>query len=299
MSAEDAGDIFLCAVELATKMARSLGCSPAEIAKRQRSRAWILGQLKKKDFGVDEDFLRSLVEQLPKAKLSEAIPDLLPGERHRGVREESHEESKDPIWMFRAYKLAEVSRLPRSMFELSGLAKRLWNWPSSITENVVVVAEMHELINYTPPHWQRPENTEMQNEKPHRTRECMKQRSLPVTVPDFEQLKIVKARSGLLQQIHAIEEEQKQATAGFRSRIADVQRQLDRNESVIANGFELRSVECREVCDLDDGVLRVVRLDTGDLVEERALTEEESQLTLADQKPIAAIAGPASAEATT
>jgi hypothetical protein len=281
----DDGEIFLCALEILTKMARSIGASPREVANRDRSRSWIVGYLKKQHTGRSKEELRAIVDSLQKAKLSDEIPDLLPGERHRGVREDSYEECSDPVWVTRAHNLFEVSRLPRSMFEICLLAKRLWGWESALTENVVVYAETKELIEFRGPAWVRVEGKNVEKKKPHRTRQSTKTLTLPVAVDEHEQLKLVKARSGLLSQRQAIEEEQKQATAGFRQRIQEVERQLERNDNVVRNGFEFRPVECSCVSDLDDGVMRVVRLDTQQLVEERALTEEESQLTLDDQLP--------------
>jgi len=49
-----------------------------------------------------------------------------------------------------------------------------------------------------------------------------------------------------------------------------------------ANGYEHREVSCDERRDLDAGRVTVVRLDTGEVIEQRLLTDEERQLELAD-----------------
>jgi hypothetical protein len=282
MSDPDHGELFLCAVELATKMARSLGEPPCEVVKRQRSRSWILGYLKKQHTGIPVETLRALVESLQRAKLSAEIPELLPGERHRGVREDSYEENSDPIWAQRADRLAQVSAIPRSMFELCLLAKRIWDWPTTLTENVVEVAERLELINYQAPNWRRTEEQDVKQPKQQRTRETNTIRKLPFKLSDGELVKLVQSRQSLIEERAAAEVELVRVMREHKAKIGELTRALEYNDQTVRHGHELKPVECRVIQDLDAGRVRVVRLDTGACIEERELTERESQLTLED-----------------
>jgi hypothetical protein len=226
--------------------------------------------------------LRAIVEGLAKAKIpnGDNVPDLLEGQRDRSVREESYEESADPVWVTRAEFFAAVTVVPRTMFELQSLAKRLWGWRPSFVENIVERAERLELIEYAnPPYWRKKET--MVKPAP-RLRETPSSRMLPVPITQEEKLRLMNERTALLAQVREIEDEKSAQLREFNRRVGELKAQLDAGDRKFRTGHEVKQVACRETVNLDDKTLTIVRLDSLDIIEKRPLTPEECQLTLAD-----------------
>ena len=80
--------------------------------------------------------------------------------------------------------------------------------------------------------------------------------------------------------LQRLEDEKKQITKEFASRIELVQGNIRQESSTYLQGWELREVQCSEVTDRRAGFLTVVRLDTGEEVSRRKLTQEELELKL-------------------
>lgn len=53
----------------------------------------------------------------------------------------------------------------------------------------------------------------------------------------------------------------------------------------LRNGYEYRYIDCQESHDYDTGQVRTLRIDTGELVLERAMTPEERQVGFAFKVP--------------
>jgi hypothetical protein len=64
------------------------------------------------------------------------------------------------------------------------------------------------------------------------------------------------------------------------SDIAKVEAELTSAVTKYQSGFEMRNIECRIDKDFQTNTIRTVRLDTFELVRERAMTSEERQLNL-------------------
>lgn len=76
------------------------------------------------------------------------------------------------------------------------------------------------------------------------------------------------------------ENEKAETSAEINGRIKGHKAEIDKVAEVLAQGYEYRPVKCERVLDYDRGVLRVIRLDTGEIVQERELTERERQMSL-------------------
>jgi hypothetical protein len=68
------------------------------------------------------------------------------------------------------------------------------------------------------------------------------------------------------------------------SEIAKVDAELTSAVTKYQSGFEMRNVECRVDKDFETNTVQVIHLDTLEMIRERAMTGEERQATLFDQK---------------
>lgn len=55
---------------------------------------------------------------------------------------------------------------------------------------------------------------------------------------------------------------------------------ISSNKTLICNKFEYRDVECEEFRDYESGVVTVIRLDTGEVVTERKMRDDELQKSI-------------------
>ena len=68
--------------------------------------------------------------------------------------------------------------------------------------------------------------------------------------------------------------------AGFKDKIEKHQLDARTASRFIANGYEMRNIDCVKVIDYENDVVTITRKDTGEVVEERKLHESERQMTL-------------------
>lgn len=66
----------------------------------------------------------------------------------------------------------------------------------------------------------------------------------------------------------------------IQAEIQEASAALDLATSKYRAGYEMRNIECREVHDFTDKTVRIYRNDSGELVRERPMTEEEQQRPL-------------------
>ena len=85
-----------------------------------------------------------------------------------------------------------------------------------------------------------------------------------------------------------LEEELQEVRAGFKEKMAKAQKTVKQCAAKIRSGWELRTIECRLEKEFATNTVRIYRQDTGELVEERAMTAEERQLALLPPLPNAA-----------
>lgn len=83
-----------------------------------------------------------------------------------------------------------------------------------------------------------------------------------------------------LANVDTLAEEKKSSAAGFKARIELAKERVDEIRGALRSKKELRDVECIETYIYRLGVARMTRLDTGEIVEDRALTASERQPSL-------------------
>jgi uncharacterized coiled-coil DUF342 family protein len=82
-----------------------------------------------------------------------------------------------------------------------------------------------------------------------------------------------------------LEDEFQEVKAGFKEKMAGAQKTIKACAAKIRQGFEMRLMECRMERDFAGNAVRLYRQDTGEMVEERAMTIEERQRSLGIAEP--------------
>lgn len=114
----------------------------------------------------------------------------------------------------------------------------------------------------------------------HRTRTTKETRLLPVQLTNDEQLAAGKKLAESVRTLTNCQAQAKSAASQFKAKIDEMQAKINGLQILISDGYELRNVPCENVMDYTDVTVRVTRLDTAEIVEERKLTEDEKQATL-------------------
>lgn len=84
-----------------------------------------------------------------------------------------------------------------------------------------------------------------------------------------------------------LEENKKAVTSQFASQINEAVAKSNMAAQKLESGFEMRTIECEEVFDYDRSTVETWRLDTGEKVKERTMTQAELQREMfdKDEKP--------------
>lgn len=80
--------------------------------------------------------------------------------------------------------------------------------------------------------------------------------------------------------LESLEDEKKAVASDYKSRIEQTQGTIRRNSATYRQGWELRETECSEIHDYERAEFRIVRLDTGEFVKCRPMTQDELTLSL-------------------
>jgi hypothetical protein len=80
-------------------------------------------------------------------------------------------------------------------------------------------------------------------------------------------------QSGIQEDLEAIK-------AQFKSKLSEVSGRVNAIANKVRSGYEMRSFKVEKRMDLKAGTYTVVRLDTGEVIEERPLYENEKQIAL-------------------
>jgi len=107
-------------------------------------------------------------------------------------------------------------------------------------------------------------------------------RTLPVLLTDRELLDRGEALALERFARNHCDADRKAAAAGFKEQLEVFEAEIDRLAGIVREKAEPRPVECKNVRDLDRGVIEVTRLDTGEIVESRVMTEQERQVRMFD-----------------
>ena len=104
--------------------------------------------------------------------------------------------------------------------------------------------------------------------------------SLKCVLTEKEKIERGQQMARELELCDAAEAEKKEVTDNLSKEIKKHYGAASSIGQVIRQGFEYRPVECEEERDFTNGVVRIIRLDTGAVEEEREMTPEERQASL-------------------
>lgn len=114
----------------------------------------------------------------------------------------------------------------------------------------------------------------------HRTKTTKETQLLQVPLTQEEQLAAGKKLSEAVRTLTSCQAQAKSAASQFKAKIDEMQAKINHLQILISDGYELRNVPCENVLDYTDVRCRVIRLDTGEIIADRKLTEDEKQSTL-------------------
>ena len=107
-----------------------------------------------------------------------------------------------------------------------------------------------------------------------------KERWLPVKLTNYELLDKARSMSNLYNERDALELQKSAAAKEFGEKIKNIEGEIAKLAQCVSSGFEHRSVTCEERLNFAIGEFRVTRLDTGEVLDARALTPNERQKKL-------------------
>lgn len=109
------------------------------------------------------------------------------------------------------------------------------------------------------------------------------ERELPVHVPDHERdAKAVEASNKRVE-ARTLRDKLKKDTQPIKDKIATLEAEAEALEAIVSAASKFAMVECEEVVEFAKGLVFVRRMDTGDTVEEREITDLERQGVLYDE----------------
>lgn len=100
-------------------------------------------------------------------------------------------------------------------------------------------------------------------------------RSLPVKLTDEEKKDRGQLMAQQVQAIKRLELELAAIKAEFKGKLQAANTAISLYSDTVANGVEYREVECEQVPDRVEGVVRIKRLDIGEVVAVRTMTRTE------------------------
>lgn len=80
--------------------------------------------------------------------------------------------------------------------------------------------------------------------------------------------------------LETLVDEKKAVASDYKSRIENVQGTIRLASSTYRQGWEIRETQCSEIYDYDKAVFSIVRLDTGEEIKRRGMTQDELTLPL-------------------
>jgi hypothetical protein len=112
------------------------------------------------------------------------------------------------------------------------------------------------------------------------TRAIPGRQQLRCTFTEPEMLEMGRSLCELLREQGKIAEEMAATRTEFKARLADVAGRIGETAGKIHAGYEVRDVRTETRLDFRAGIAKVIRLDTGEIIEERGLLNAERQMIL-------------------
>ena len=85
-------------------------------------------------------------------------------------------------------------------------------------------------------------------------------------------------------ELRRVEDEKSTVVSRFSSQIKEVRKVMNETVSTLTNGYEFRPTECAWVVNWDANKSELIRVDTGEIVRDREITDGERQLRLQEKK---------------
>lgn len=108
----------------------------------------------------------------------------------------------------------------------------------------------------------------------------METRMLPVCLNEVELLTKAALLSAKVQELATEEDDQKDAKAAMKKRLDDLNRDITDIAKIVREKAEPRPVEVHESKNYARRIVEVVRVDTGEVVDSRPMTEQERNVDL-------------------
>lgn len=105
-------------------------------------------------------------------------------------------------------------------------------------------------------------------------------RQLPVKLTSEEQQQFIQKTYALRRQVKEERAAKAEAVKEHNRRIREFQKELEETEDLLAAGEQEKACECKESWNYSAGMVITTRNDTGEMVEERPMTDDERQAGL-------------------
>jgi hypothetical protein len=114
----------------------------------------------------------------------------------------------------------------------------------------------------------------------HRLKTTKEKRSLRCQLTQAELLAAGEKLADLLDCLRCTTGERENVTKQYKAKEAELSAQIETQQLLVRNKSEIRTVDCINVLDYTDVKCIVTRTDTGEVIMDRKLTEDEKQSTL-------------------
>lgn len=120
----------------------------------------------------------------------------------------------------------------------------------------------------------------MAKTKEHRTKTTKEKRSLRCQLTQDELLAAGEKLADMLDALRCTTSERENVTKQYKAKEAELEAQIETQQLLVRNKSEIRTVDCENILDYTDVKCIVKRLDTGEVIVDRKLTEDEKQSTM-------------------
>jgi hypothetical protein len=131
----------------------------------------------------------------------------------------------------------------------------------------------------------------IEGDKPMEIQETKTVKILKVMFSEKEKVDMAGQIANSIRNLNRVEDELASISAEYRSEIKKYQIEIKTTAQKLNTGWEMRSIPCIEKKDYDNGSIQIFRNDTQEMIEERAMTAEERQMTFFDENESKALAG--------
>lgn len=107
--------------------------------------------------------------------------------------------------------------------------------------------------------------------------------TLKVRLTDVEILEYADQMARAIDNLTQLEEEKKAVADSYKAKVTEAEATVQRITNLVRNKYDYRPVDCEQTMDNNTGTAKTIRLDTGELIEDRMLTYNERQGSLFEE----------------